>query len=161
MTHPLERIILDDAGADAIDAVMTVMEQAFDPRHGEGWNRAQCLAMIGLPGVWLTLARDRAGEPVGFSLCRAVLDDAELLLIATVPAIRGQGVGSLLLDAAIRGAGDRGAIRLHLEVRDGNPAVRLYERHDFVMMGRRPGYYGGADGTRRDALTLSRSLGAA
>lgn len=151
-------IRLEDIGVEALDAVMEVMEQAFAPGHGEAWNRGQCLALLGLPGVWLTLASDANGKALGFCLCRAILEDAELMLIASHPAVRGQGVGGALLDAAIAAAAARGATRLHLEVRDGNPAVHLYEGRGFARLGRRPDYYTGADGTRYDALTLAREL---
>ncbi len=150
---------ISEIGVDAIAEVMDVMGRAFDPGYGEAWNEAQCRAMIGLPGVWLALARDPDGRALGFNLCRAVLDDAELLLIATLPDCRGQGIGRALLAAAIAGASDRGALRLHLEVREDNPALGFYERQGFERCGRRPAYYRGVGGEMRDALTLTRRLG--
>ena len=46
---------------------------AFDPRFGEAWTRAQCIGILAMPGVWLTLAR--VGEAVvGFALSRAIMD---------------------------------------------------------------------------------------
>jgi ribosomal-protein-alanine N-acetyltransferase len=50
----------------------------------------------------------------------------------------------------------RGADRLHLEVRDGNPAIKLYSRSGFSEVGRRKNYYTGRDGQIYDALTLTR-----
>ena len=84
-------IALADGTAADVGAVDRVMQAAFDPRFGEAWTPAQCLGMLSLPGVWLTLAHldDRL---VGFALTRAVADDAELLLIAMLPDQRGRGV---------------------------------------------------------------------
>ncbi len=141
------------AGSPAtIDAVDRVMRGAFDPRYGEAWTPAQCLGMMSLPGVWLTLAcLDDA--VVGFTLSRAMAGDAELLLIAVLPDRRGQGIGTTLLADAIAGAGARGATQICLEMRANNPATRLYQRAGFVKRGERRGYYAGKAGERFDAHT--------
>ena len=157
MTLPLPRIMINECGPEALDSVMQVMAQAFDDAYGEAWNHPQCLAMMGLPGVWLSVAHD-ADKAIGFALGRIVLDEAELLLIAIHPDSRGRGFGALLLDHMSQVAHARGASRLHLEVRQGNPAIGLYERHGFEVAGRRRDYYRGQQGERFDALTLNRDL---
>ncbi len=145
---------------DATDlpAVVAVMEDAFDPRFGEAWTLAQCAGLLPMPGVWLTLARDAEGALAGFSLSRIVLDEAELLLLAVARAAQGHGVGAALLKHFEDDAALRGARRLHLEVRDGNAAVNLYNRSGFTLVGRRSRYYSGDDGQLYDALSLSRPL---
>jgi len=140
-----------------LDAVMAVMEDSFDPRFGEAWTAAQCAGLLPLPGVWLTLARDREGV-LGFALARLVADEAELLLLAVRRGAQRAGIGKLLLHRFIADAKSRGAGRLHLEVREGNHAVKLYERTGFALAGRRRNYYGGADGRRYDALTLAKII---
>lgn len=150
-------IAIVEADAAAIDSVMTVMGQAFDSSFGEAWKREQCLGILGLPGVWLSLAiRDDQVE--GFALSRIVVDEAELLLIAVSPQTQGRGTGTLLIDETVREAKARGAMRLHLEVRDGNPALSLYQRFNFIPVGRRRDYYLGRSGQSFDALTLTRIL---
>lgn len=99
------------------------------------------------------IAEDAQGI-VGFSLARGVADEAELLLIAIHPERQGRGAGNLLLQQFISAARNGGARRMHLEVRDGNPAVGLYRRSGFVPAGRRRNYYKGPDGERYDAVTL-------
>jgi ribosomal-protein-alanine N-acetyltransferase len=49
----------------------------------------------------------------------------------------------------------RGAARLLLEMRRGNPADSLYLRHGFVPVGLRPNYYSTRSGPRLDAITFS------
>ncbi len=61
-----------------------LMQGAFDPRFGEAWTRNQCLGILAMPGVWLTIAAID-GIPAGFALSRIVADEAELLLLATMP----------------------------------------------------------------------------
>jgi len=66
----------------------------------------------------------RCGDrPAGFALARAVVDEAELLLLAVRPEHRRVGIGSALLDAVTVAARARGAVRLHLEMRENNPAA--------------------------------------
>jgi [ribosomal protein S18]-alanine N-acetyltransferase len=149
------RIRLCAGSRDDLDAVMTVMEDSFDPAFGEAWTAPQCAGLLPMPGVWLTLARD--GERVvGFSLSRIVAGEAELLLLAVRRTDQRRRIGHLLLDCFIRSARSRGAKRLHLEVRDGNHAVKLYLSTGFTVVGRRRAYYSGRDGQLYDALTLAR-----
>lgn len=150
-------LALADGSAADVGAVDRVMTAAFDPRFGEAWTPAQCLGMLSLPGVWLTLARldDRL---VGFALTRAAADDAELLLIAVLPDERGRGVGRALLRRAIDDAATRGAARLCLEMRAGNDATRLYASEGFVKCGERRHYYAGRGGERFDAHTYLRPI---
>lgn len=157
MTDTRVEIALADGTAADVGAVDRVMQAAFDPRFGEAWTPAQCLGMLSLPGVWLTLARcDDA--LVGFALTRAVADDAELLLIAVLPDQRGRGVGRALLRRAIDDAASRGAARLCLEMRAGNDATRLYASEGFAKCGERRAYYAGRHGERFDAHTYARPI---
>lgn len=156
MTH----FEIREATTADIDDVMAVMNDAFDPRFGEAWNAGQCLSMMSLPGTFLLIARN-GGKPVGFALNRQIVDEVELLLLAVATADRRQGTARRLIDAVRQFALERGASRVHLEVRDNNPAYFLYVNAGFSLVGRRVGYYRGADGEAFDALTLSCSLDSA
>jgi ribosomal-protein-alanine N-acetyltransferase len=135
---------------------MTVMEDSFDPAFGEAWTAAQCAGLLPLPGVWLSIARE-GDQVIGFALGRVVLKEAELLLLAVRRDGQGRGIGRSLLERFGLVAASRGADKLHLEVRDGNPASRLYRRAGFTEVGRRRNYYTGRDGQIYDALTLVRT----
>jgi len=130
------------------------MDDGFDPAFGEAWTAPQCSGLLPVPGVWLTLAR-AANEVIGFALARIVADEAELLLLAVKKKWQRRGVGHQLLESFRSTAIKRGAGRLHLEVREGNHAVKLYKQAGFSEVGRRRGYYSGRDGQVYDALTLS------
>jgi ribosomal-protein-alanine N-acetyltransferase len=145
--------MLRPGSLEDLDDVMRIMGQAFRPCFGEGWTRSQCAGILPMTGVALTIAEDE-GIAVGFSLSRAVADEAELLLIAVDPDRQGHGAGNLLLRHFISTARSGGASRMHLEVRDGNPAVALYRGSGFLPAGRRRNYYKGPDGERYDAVTL-------
>lgn len=139
--------------ADDLDDVMRIMRSAFHPDFGEAWTKSQCAGILPMKGVSLTIAESAEG-PVGFSLVRTVSDEAELLLVAVTQTAQGRGIGRSLLENFIASARIAGASRLHLEVRDGNPAMQLYCRAGFEPAGRRRNYYHGASGEAFDAVTL-------
>jgi len=142
-----------------LDPVMNVMDLAFGERFGEAWTRSQLAGILPMAGVSLMLARDPYSmETVGFSLVRAVADESELLLIAVLPTHHRRGVGSQLLRDFVERARNDGVARVHLEVRDGNPAVAMYRSVGFVPVGRRRNYYQAFDGRRLDAITLAYQL---
>ncbi|MBN8841296.1 MAG: ribosomal protein S18-alanine N-acetyltransferase [Sphingomonadales bacterium] len=157
MSTSLRMIDLVAGSAADIAAVETVMNEAFEPRFGEAWTRSQCLGIMGMPGVWLTLARVD-GEIAAFALSRAILDEAELLLIAVRPAFRRRGIGAALLRGVIADARGRNVTQLHLEVRAGNEAVALYTAHGFAKVGERRAYYRGRTGQSFDAHSYAVEL---
>lgn len=148
---------LREGGIHDLPRVNAIMQEAFDPRYGEAWTSAQCMGMLALPGAWLTLA-SLDGVDAGFALARSVLDEAELLLLATRPSARRRGVAGALLRAVIDEARGRNVGRIHLEVRAGNEAVQLYRREGFEKVGERPSYYRGRTGQNFDAHSFSRDL---
>jgi len=153
-----ERVLLEPGTSDDLDGVMEVMESAFGDRFGEAWTRSQLAGILPMVGVHLTIARVEDRRIVGFSLTRAAADEAELLLIAVVPLRHRSGIGRNLLDEFLRRAQNERLSRVHLEVRDGNPALQLYSTADFSAVGRRRNYYRGRDGEQYDAITLARQL---
>ncbi|HYC95044.1 MAG TPA: ribosomal protein S18-alanine N-acetyltransferase [Sphingomicrobium sp.] len=151
--HNASTVQLRSGGVDDLDEVMRIMTAAFPPCFGEAWTRSQCAGIMPMHGVTMTIA-ESGGIPVGFSLVRAVADEAELLLLAVDPKEQRRGIGQALLDEFIASALVRGAHRLHLEVRDGNPAIELYRASGFSPAGRRRNYYHGPGGEAYDAVTL-------
>ncbi|WP_426261268.1 GNAT family N-acetyltransferase [Sphingomonas sp. DC1100-1] len=153
-THQILLRTGDPRDVATVDALMTA---AFDPRYGEAWTRNQCLGVLAMPGVRLTLALvdDR---PAGFAMVRSVMEEAELLLLAVDPAFRRRGIGTALLRAVIAEAQMSGIADLHLEVRANNPAVALYTEQGFAKVGERRGYYRGRGGEAFDAHTYRRAV---
>ena len=150
-------VLLRSGDARDVPTVDALMAAAFEPRYGEAWTRGQCVGVLAMPGVRLTLAFVDE-RPAGFALTRTILDEAELLLIAVAPSERRCGVGGALLRAVIAEGQAAGVAKLHLEVRAGNPAAALYTREGFVRIGVRPGYYRGTGNDNYDAHTYARDL---
>ncbi|MEP5155563.1 ribosomal protein S18-alanine N-acetyltransferase [Planktotalea sp.] len=94
-----------------------------------------------------------------FAIGHAVLDEAELLQIATAPEFQNQGLGRKMLHSFEHAAKARGCMRAFLEVAESNtPARALYSGAGWKIDGTRKGYYKHPDGTREDAILMSKSL---
>ena len=82
-------------------------------------------------------------------------DEAHLLLLAVVPAMRRQGLGCALLGWLEAPARAAGLARVRLEVRRSNPGAReFYGEHGYAELALRRGYYQGLD----DAVCMARAL---
>tara|TARA_B100000749_G_scaffold128679_1_gene98737 strand:- start:88 stop:555 length:468 start_codon:yes stop_codon:yes gene_type:complete len=147
-----------------LDAIMRIMDSAFDPQWGEAWTRNQVSSALMLSNTHATLIsvdgtdlRDPA-DALGFAIVRAAPGEEEILLIAVDPAVRRRGLGARLIAMLAANAGQRNAERLFLEMRENNPARTLYEAQGFVPIGRRKNYYSLSDGARMDAITFALEL---
>lgn len=148
-------------GADLLPAVEALSSRAFDPRYGEAWTKAQCLSALALPGYRLRgcwLADGPDGGLLGFAIDRTVVDESELLLLATDPAARRRGVARRLIEDWLAMARARGVSRLFLEMREDNDARALYRQFGFREVALRRAYYRGGDGLLRNAVTMDRHL---
>ena len=96
------------------------------------------------------------GPIVAYAFWRLVADEMHILKVAVTPALRGRGIASWLLERCFDLCVEHGARSAHLEVRPSNrPAVELYRKLGFEVVGKRPKYY--AD-TKEDALLMMKAL---
>ncbi len=71
---------------------------------------------------------------------------------------RNRGIGKALLEHMIKAARDKFKIEiLHLEVYQGNPAIRLYERMGFKVFGRQPRFIK-IEGEYLDKIMMQKDL---
>ena len=148
--------------SDDLDRIMAVLLAAFDPAYGEAWTRRQVGDALVLPHAHYLLAGIDGEAPgpdepaIGFVLSRGAAGEEELLLIAVDPGYRGKGIGRKLMERFVAAATARGMDRLFLEMRDGNPADKLYRAMGFAPVGRRRQYYRAARNGPLDAITYAR-----
>lgn len=101
-------------------------------------------------GVFLVAKEE--GCVVGYCGMTVSVDEGEITNVAVAPQARRRGVGDALLRELIRQGAARGVSRFILEVRVSNEgAIRLYERHHFVSVGIRKGFY---EKPKEDALIM-------
>jgi ribosomal-protein-alanine N-acetyltransferase len=95
---------------------------------------------------------------IGYTIQSKAAGESHLLNLCIAPDWQGNGYGRLLLDHAIRLAGEQDCSSMFLEVRPSNPAgLSLYEQKGFSVVGQRPGYYRSAEG-REDAIVMRLDL---
>lgn len=117
------------------------------------WSEPEFAALLSDPTVFLI------AEPAGFLLGRAVAGEAEILTLAVAPEARRQGSGARLVAAFLTQAAARGAETAFLEVAcDNLAAVALYQAAGFARAGQRRGYFTTPEGTRLDALVMTRAV---
>jgi ribosomal-protein-alanine N-acetyltransferase len=93
---------------------------------------------------------------VAYAFWRVIVDEMHILKVAVTPALRGQGIASWLLERCFKLSVEHGARSAHLEVRPSNrPAVGLYRKLGFEVIGKRPKYY---SDTKEDALLMMKIL---
>lgn len=124
----------------------------------DAWSARSLATMLAAPGTFGLLALDGEDEPAGFVLARGTADEAEILSLGVLPAVRRRGVGRRLLEVAMARLAAAGVRRLLLEVAESNEAARaLYAGVGFGQVGRRAGYY--REGPRLTAaLIMARPL---
>ena len=82
-------------------------------------------------------------------------EEAHITEIAVREALRGRGIGELLLIGSVEAAQEYGSKVMTLEARVSNfIAQRLYEKYDFKNVGTRKGYY---SDNREDAVIMTTS----
>ena len=92
----------------------------------------------------------------GYVGSQTVLDGSDMMNIAVAPAHRRKGIAEALVLALCEHLRDRSSVCLLLEVRASNaPAISLYEKLNFVQIGRRKNYY---RNPKEDALILRKEL---
>lgn len=136
---PMDETLLDQ---------VLMIENASFPRP---WSRQHFLDELVSPHAVVRVALDAAGHVVGYFCCRVILDEAELLDVAVLPAIRRSGIGQFLMGSIVELCRQRGAAKLDLEVRASNlPAIALYRQFGFTETGLRRQYYENSE----DALLM-------
>lgn len=129
--------------------------------HGRAWSTPEFRALLDSDHVFSIgdSLGDSLGDAHAFALGRVVLDEAELLTLATDPAHRRAGRARACLTAFEAQAAARGAVSAFLEVAEDNaPARALYHAANYREVGRRKGYYSSQSGAAVDALVLAKAL---
>ena len=149
MTVTVERL----ASPADLDGVLALEEASFNNPTTREWYEGE----LKRPEVCFIYVLRTPDTPVaGFCAFWLVIDQAHINNLAVLPELRGQGIGTQLLEAVIAEAAHLGAILLTLEVRQSNePALRLYEKAGFYREGVRKNYY---TNPIEDALILSRKI---
>jgi ribosomal-protein-alanine N-acetyltransferase len=143
--------------ATAADAA--AMAAAHAGAFDAAWREEDFEDLMDGEGVFGFVAFDAAEAAIGVILCRAVLDEVEVLTIGVARDVRRQGVAKALMSAAMGAAREAGARICFLEVAvDNDPAAALYAGLGFRRAGLRKRYYDRGPAGMVDALVMRRDL---
>jgi GNAT superfamily N-acetyltransferase len=128
--------LADRADADAIGRLLYAFNREFDEPAAEPPALAERMRQLLDGGDTLVVLAGDGPDGLAVLRFRAAIWSAGLesylAELYVVPARRGQGLGRLLMEAAIREAGDRGADTMDIGVDEPDLAARrLYESLGF------------------------------
>ncbi len=142
-----------------VDRIMVVMDAAFDPIFGEKWTAGQLRSSLIMPHNHILIyVCDTTNLVKAFLIYRSIGTESEMLMLAVLPDARGQGIACTLMDAWERACHNYDIADLFLEVRENNPAIKLYIQSGFEKVGVRLSYYRGIDGQNYDAHTMRKKI---
>ena len=132
------------------------LEQVLFPGD-DPWSADAFRSELASPHTHYVAARDDEGRLIGYAglarLGTGVHPEAEVHTIGVDPELRQRGIGGTLLDELLRVADAWGG-PVFLEVRTDNaPAIALYRREGFEIVGTRKRYY---QPSGADAYTMCR-----
>ncbi len=134
--HPSISVL--DVSPDIVPEVVAIeLACGLSSRGEQGLLRA-----LDTPGFISLIATLSPQHHVGVFSGLVVLDELQIDNIAVIHQTRQSGIASLLLAHGISRARLLGATIAFLEVRSANlPAINLYRKAGFEVIGQRPAYY--------------------
>lgn len=92
---------------------------------------------------------------VGFAGIKQIIDEANIMNIVVRKDMRNLGIATKLLEALCEFSSKKGCTSITLEVNENNlPAICLYKKQNFQVIGKRKKYYHGID----DAMIMTKTL---
>lgn len=127
--------MITPATGDDLEEIVA-LEESFPAK--ERWSGNAWVEELDDPSRTTFVYRD-GDDVLGVAIFSRAGDVAELFRVVVDPDARRRGIADALMEEGLRGLEGR----VLLEVRDDNePAQRLYKKHGFEVIHRRPDYYG-------------------
>lgn len=131
-------VIVRDACMDDADNIAKIEEICFPIP----WSRESIAHDISENDLATVLVAECDGAFAGYADIWVIAGEGQLNNIAVMPEMRGRHVGQTIMNELIARLRAVNAYEMSLEVRSGNePAIGLYEKLGFEVIGRREGYY--------------------
>jgi ribosomal-protein-alanine N-acetyltransferase len=131
-------IIICPMKEEDLDQVLEIEGNSFP----HPWLRQHFIDELNSPHASPLSAFDVSGRLVGYICPMQLLDEGHILDVAVDPALRGAGIGRLLVQQVLQDCRFGGASFVSLEVRESNfSAIGLYKKMGFAEVGKRKNYY--------------------
>lgn len=139
---------------DHVKAAAEIEKLCFSEPWSENGLRLLCGEPYGA-GHGVGFAAVENGKLMAYAGMVVILDEGELVTVATHPDARRRGLARQVLSALFAYAEENGITNISLEVRQSNTAARrLYESEGFAKVGKRAGFY---SNPREDAIIMIRN----
>ncbi len=100
-------------------------------------------------------AEERDGQLVGYVCVRTMYEEGQVCNVAVLPEYCRQGIATQLVQAMLTFSSEHGCTRCELEVNVQNaPAIGLYKKCGFEVVGVRKNFYRRSRYETRDAYTM-------
>ena len=139
--------------SEAREELLPQLQQIEQRSFSVPWTEAMLRLQLDPNSHVFLTAETEEGLVAGYVGMMYVLDEGYISNVAVAPEHRRRGVADLLLDALAERARELRLRFLTLEVRRSNgPAIALYQKHGFSVVGQRKDYY---EKPREDALLMT------
>jgi ribosomal-protein-alanine N-acetyltransferase len=139
-----DRFFIRRMKEEDLPAVLSIEALCFSNPWGDSTFRGEIQnTSVSFP---LVVVRRPGDEVVAYIIFWQIRDDVQVNNVAVHPDFRGLGLGETIMRYAIARVRDAGATFMTLEVRQSNmPAMTLYRKLGFEIMGTRKNYYSKPD----------------
>lgn len=121
--------------------IQTVLEVSQEQFEEESWNLSQFTSSFFEPNtiIWGNFKEDILA---GFLVVQILVDEVNILLIATKENFKNQNIASELIEYLINYSKKNNYKKIWLEVKEDNiPAQKLYYKFNFNLINIRNNYY--------------------
>lgn len=133
----IKKMTLED-----LEEIKDVLQNDFD----DFWNYNILSKELQNENSYYIVAKDEQEQIVGFAGVQFILDEADITNIVTKKSARNCGIATKLMEKLIKICEQKNISNITLEVNENNIyAIKLYEKFDFIEIGRRKKYYNGID----------------
>jgi ribosomal-protein-alanine N-acetyltransferase len=142
--------------ADELEPILAIEQRSFRWPWGRLSFEGELSCQNACNYVVKSGANGTGERVIAYAFFRRSADELHLLKIAVSPVWRGHGIATRLLERCFALGANQGAASVHLEVRPSNtPAIALYRKLGFEVVGRRHKYYAE---TKEDAVLMMKNL---
>lgn len=149
----LDNIIITPMKIEDAKSLENILIEKFD----DFWNYSIFCEEIGNTNSSYIVAKLTSQENiiVGFAGIKKILDEADIMNIVVRKHFRHNGIATQLLNNLCVLAKSQNCNTITLEVNEKNIyAIKLYQKHGFLTVGKRKNYYNGTD----SAIIMTKTL---
>jgi len=146
------KVNIEKMTEDDINDVLSIERVSFS----HPWTKSLFMDELKNPYSHSYVLKTHKGEIIGYIIFWIIMDEGHILSIAVHPSYRNMGYGSLLLKFSLDLLQKKAGKVMTLEVRRSNiPAISLYRKFGFRVVGIRKNYY---INNREDALVMEKEF---